>query len=837
MRALDCANPQRTLAHWTKKWLWIFYPLRKFSMFNSAQKGDSMNTNVCALRRAVSVFACVTVAMSLATCATQSSMQRAQSLEFSQRSDTQWETKPAREALSARWEFFWKQRAYPFNAIPAGARLAAMKQSEAGPKNISAVFTEVGPKGFTSTIEPTWGKMSGRARSLLVNPANSSTLYLGTATGGIWKSTNGGTSWTALTDKLDSLSIGSLEWVSSDATNNTFLVGTGEGPNGFYYSAGIFRTTDAGATFSKLAGSSIFERAAIPAVLVDPANASNIVVCVTAGQNNPGGGIEAPVSGLYRSTDAGVTFTQVKNGFCESLRATPGDFAVQYASLTGIGGNADGLYKSTDGGATFPAKLTMPADPNDFKRLNVGIGSGSAANRNIIYAGGKNGANATVLYKSTDAGATFTTLALDYCAAQCFYDNYIEVSPVNPNVVYFGGVGLFRTLDGGSTFDQPGTASGGGSIHVDHHLAIFDPTDATGKVMFELNDGGIYRASDADNATAANAGFLPISNNVGSLQHFDIDPHPTNPNIIFSGNQDNGSLFRTSSDTWVEYCGGDGGYALIDKTTPATMYCSFNFTSGGGTFNIKKTADSGADAFATNVSIATGTDTGEFISPIITDPTTSTTLYAGTSRVYKTVNGGTSWTPASLSGGTGNVTALAVAPTTSTHVWAGTAEGRIERSIDGGVTWTNSTTAALPGRYITSIAVSPTDHNVVYVSFSGFSAAAPAGHIFKSIDGGASWSNSGTARAPGALPDIPVNSIAINPMNASVVYAGTDVGLYTSLNGGATWEKFANFPNAGVSRVKISVGAGILAVGTNGRGTWTTSLSASDRIFSNGFEF
>lgn len=793
-----------------------------------------MNTNVCALRRVLPVFACVTVVMSLAACVTQSSMQRDQSLQFSQRSDTQWEPKPPREAVSARWEFFWKQRAYPFNAIPAGARLAAMKQSEDGARNISAVFTEVGPKGFTSTIEPTWGQMGGRARSLLVNPTNSATLYLGTATGGIWKSINGGTSWTALTDKLDSLSIGSLEWVSSDATNNTFLVGTGEGPNGFYYSAGIFRTTDAGATFSKLAGSSIFERSAIPAVLVDPANASNIVVCVTAGQHTPGGGIAAPTSGLYRSTDAGVTFTQVKTGFCESLRATPGDFAVQYASLTGIGGNADGLYKSTDGGATFPAKLTMPGVPNDFKRLNVGIGAGSAANRNIIYAGGKNAVDATVLYKSTDAGATFTTLALDYCAAQCFYDNYIEVSPVNPNIVYFGGVGLFRTVNGGATFDQPGTSGSGGSIHVDHHLGIFDPTDATGKVMFELNDGGIFRASDADNAAAASVGFLPINSNVGSLQHFDIDPHPTNPNIVFSGNQDNGSLFRTSSDTWVEYCGGDGGYALIDKTTPTTMYCSFNFSSGTGPFNIRKTVNSGADAFATNVSITTGTDTGEFISPLIMDPTTSTTLYAGTSRVYKTVDGGTSWAPASLSGGTGNITALAVAPTTPARVWAGTAVGRIELSTDGGVTWTNRTTAALPGRFITSIAVSPTDHNTVYVSFSGFSAATPAGHIFKSIDGGVSWSNSGTTRAPSALPDIPVNSIAINPMNASVVYAGTDVGLYTSLDGGATWEKFTNFPNAGVSRVKISVGAGIIAVGTNGRGTWTTPLS--DRIFSNGFD-
>lgn len=794
-----------------------------------------MNTIRCARGRRFPVAACVAAVMSLAACATQSSLERDQALEFSQRSDTQWEAKPARDALSARWEFFWKQRAYPFNAIPAGARLTAMKDGEAGTKNISAVFTEVGPKGFTSTIEPTWGQQSGRARSLLVTPGNSNTLYLGTATGGVWKSTNAGTSWTALTDKLDSLSIGSLAWVSSDATNNTFLVGTGEGPNGFYYSAGIFRTTDGGATFSKLAGSSTFERAAIPAVLVDPANASNIVVCVTSGQNNPGGGIPAPVSGLYRSTDAGASFTQIKAGFCESLRATPGDFSVQYASLTGIGGNADGLYKSTDGGATFPARLTMPADPTDFKRLNVGIGAGSAANRNTLYVGGKNAANVTVLYKSTDAGATFTTLSKDYCTSQCFYDNYIEVSPANPNIAYFGGVGLFRTLDGGATFDQPGSSGGGGPIHVDHHLGMFDPNDATGKAMFELNDGGIYRASSADDAVAASVGFLPISNNVGSLQHYDIDPHPTNANIVFSGNQDNGSLFRTTGDTWVEYCGGDGGYALIDKATPTTMYCSFSFT--GTSFNISKTLNSGADAFATSVNIATGADTGEFISPIIMDPNTSTTLYAGTSRVYKTTDGGMSWTGASLSGGTGNVTALAVAPSNSMNVWAATSAGRVESSANGGVTWTNRTTVALPGRYATSIAVSPIDANVVYVAFSGFSAAAPAGHIFKTTDGGTTWNNSATnmPSTPGALPDIPVNSIAIHPQNANVIFAGTDVGLYQSLDGGASWDKFANFPNAGVSRVKFSVGAGIVAVGTNGRGTWTTPLS--DVIFSNGFDF
>ncbi|MEO6076623.1 MAG: hypothetical protein ABIP56_07435, partial [Dokdonella sp.] len=449
-----------------------------------------MYTNRCALRRAFPVLACAVAASLLPACATQSSMDRSGSSLASRDAGFKSEEKAEREAPNARWEFFFKQRAYPFKTIPEGARLAAMKQSEAGAKNVSAVFTEVGPKGFTSTIEPSWGQMGGRARSLLVNPTNSAILYLGTATGGVWKSTNTGASWTPLTDKLDSLSIGSLAWDSSDTSNNTFLVGTGEGPNGFYYSAGIFRTTDGGATFTKLAGSSIFERAAIPAVVVDPANASNIVVCVTAGQNNPGGGIAAPVSGLYRSTDAGATFIQVKNGFCESLRATPGNFAVQYASLTGIGNNADGLYKSTNGGATFPAKLTMPADPTDFKRLNVGIGAGNAANQDILYVGGKNAADATVLYKSTDAGATFTTLALDYCAGQCFYDNYIEVSPVNPNIVYFGGVGLFRSMDGGTSFDQPGSNSGGGPIHVDHHLGMFDPTDATGKVMYELNDGG-----------------------------------------------------------------------------------------------------------------------------------------------------------------------------------------------------------------------------------------------------------------------------------------------------------------------------------------------------------
>lgn len=748
---------------------------------------------------------------------------------YSQRADTQWVAPPPRTALSERWEYFWNQRAYPTGKVPAGARLAAYRESLQGFRNPNAAFTDMGPKGFTSTVEPTWGQMSGRARALLVDPDTPGRWFLGTATGGVWRTTNSGASWTPLTDNLASLSIGDLAWDLTDATHNTFFVATGEGPAGFYYGAGIFRTTDGGTSFTKLAGSTPFEKMAISNFVVDPANAMNMVACVTSGSHVPGSGAPGPDAntGVWRSTDGGTTFTQVvTTNRCESLSVTPGDFATQYASFTGTFGPTDGLYKSTNGGAAW-TQLTTDLPDGPYERLEIGIGSG--ASTATIYVGGR-GSGATRLYKSTNAGANFTALSQDYCTSQCFYDNYIAVSPANADIAYFGGVGLFRTLDGGTTFDQPGTGGGGGAIHVDHHLGVFDPNDATGNTFLELNDGGIYRASDADNAAALSVGFVAVSANVGSVQPYDMDVHPTDPTVFVTGNQDNGTTQRQGSDVWVEYCGGDGGYTMIDHTTPDRRYCTTAYTTGtGGTLDVFWTVNAGADNYNPNQGTMTlgASETAEFIWPLEMDPNTSMTLYAGSQRVWKSVDGGSNWTPATLGSLDFNVTNIFVAQANSLHVWATKTNGEVWQSTDGGTTWNNRTTAALPGRYATSVVVHPTDVNTVFVTYSGFSSTTPAGHVFKSTDGGLTWANSGTLRgAPGNLPDIPVNTIAINPLNPNFVFVGTDIGAYISANGGAMWEKFANLPNAPVTRIKPSQGANILAIATNGRGVWTTPLTS-----------
>ncbi|MEZ5441533.1 MAG: hypothetical protein R3F15_08620 [Lysobacterales bacterium] len=738
----------------------------------------------------------------------------------------------------AREAWFYQQRAYPRDFIPAGARAKALRQADklplaqrsakAGP---GSLWTSVGPVGFDSNVAPSWGRMSGRVRALAIDPSNGSRLLLGVSTGGVWLSNDAGASWSPLTDNQPSLAIGAVAFAASNP--QVLYAGTGEG-NGSYYSVGLLRSNDGGANWTVLGGDT-FARGAFAGLAIDPTNPDVIVACVTNGSfYGRSGNLEAgSVGGIYRSTDGGQSFTQTANNFCRGLTVVPQDFNTMYHSATGFGAQ-NGVYRSTDAGQSWTL-LSGAVNGEDVGRLDIGVSRDGAR----VYIGGQKG-NEIVIQRSDDAGAnwnapTSTAIpnandgaagnALSYCESQCDYGNVVSVNPFDPNDVWLGGVGLYRSTDGGSNFSRVGenntpAAPGNGPLHVDHHVLVFDG-NAQG-TLYNGNDGGVYRSADSG------ASWNSIGGTLATMQPYHVSLHPTNPAIFYTGNQDNGTTRRTDNNVWTEINGGDGGFSAIDFANPQVVYASTT------ELNIVKSTDGGANFADAGFQRAEG-ETVEFIAPFVMDPTNSQVLYAGTNRLWRTTDAAANWAAVTgqLTGENASITHIAVAPSDANTVYVVGADGSVNKVVSGSAS--NVTAAPLPGRYATFVAVHPTDANTVFVTYSGFNSATAdrPGHIFRSSDGGSSWSN-----VSDNLPDAPANAVAIRPDQPGEVYVGTDVGVFVSFNGGGAWQRMGNgIPNAPISSLAVNGTTGLLAAATFGRSVWTTPLGATAPAGSTNYSF
>lgn len=725
----------------------------------------------------------------------------------------------------ARADWFYAQRAYPLASVPEGARQRALAQAEKiaevqgrNKAGSNSPWTLMGPTGFDSRIEPTWGRMAGRVRAMAIDPTNSNRLLLGTATGGVWLTSNGGQSWTPLTDTQPSLAIGA---VAIDPNNpNVFYAGTGEA-NGSYYGVGILKSTNAGQSWSVLGGT-LFNRGSIAGIAISPANSNVVVVCATSGKDQGSlATVGEDVGGIYRSIDGGQSFVQVVGAQCKDLAVVPTDFNTMYFVATRVGADG-GLYKSTDAGVSWN-RVAGAVAGSDIERMAIGLSNQGTR----VWLGGKKG-DQLVIQRSTDSGANWTTLATTdipgsvddaswelYCEGQCDYDNSVAVNPFDANEAWLAGVGAFRTRDGGATFTQYGANNaGGGPLHVDHHLVLFDRRQQG--VVYDANDGGIYRSADGGTT------WTSIGGTLATIQSYHIALHPTNRNIIFTGNQDNGTTRRLDNNVWVELGGGDGGYAAVNHANPQIVYASATELS------LQKSVDGGEDRFRAAI-VQVPREQGEpvsFIAPYVMDPVNPEVLLAATNRLWRTADGMQSWAPVSpaLTRSEGAViTNLAIARSDTSVVYTVASDGTVARGGAGGFVAIQR--APLPNRYATGVAVSPTDANTAYVTFSGFSDSTPSnpGHVFRTNDGGASWTN-----VSANLPNTPVSAIAINPTVPTEVYIGTDVGVFISNNAGGSWAKMnAGLPNTGVLSLAVNATTNVLAAATYGRSVWFADLNSS----------
>jgi photosystem II stability/assembly factor-like uncharacterized protein len=618
-----------------------------------------------------------------------------------------------------RSEWFYGQRAYPHKYVPAHARLTAFRQLESmmvmeiakrTPKSPS--WKSLGPQPVnTPYTDPV---VSGRVTALAINPTDESTIYLAGAQGGVWQTTNAGKKWKSLTDDQPSLAIGSL--VLDPANPTTIYAGTGEEnfSGDSYYGAGILKSTDGGTTWTQycsvfcgpVGGDGYYGGGArIGGIAIDPANNQTLLAAVAL----------LNADGIYRSTDGGQTWTQVLSGNPGTavIFDPTGGFA--YAALgNSFSGGTEGVYVSTDGGQTW--NTDNGAGAHSLALTNAGriVMAMAPSSPKTLYAGiaNVNDGSLVGMYKTTNGGSTWSALTStpDYCTPQCSYDNVIAVSPVNPKIIFAGGafgVTLVRSLDGGKMWSVLQSAQDDGFLHADTHALAFT-TD--GKKLFLGNDGGAYSTSQV---TAADPVFTALNTTLSITQFYPGLSVNSGATFAIGGTQDNGTEIYSGVPAWNQVTCGDGGYTAIDLAAPSTLYATCQEI-----FIQKSTTGGGSSSWQLVVNGIDEADRVDFIPPLVMDPAQPKTLYFGTYRVYQTTNGAGKWTAISpdLTNGPsfwGVVTSIAVAPTSSNTVYAGTGDSNVQVTTNAnagtGATWTNVTgTGRLPLRVISQVAVDPT---------------------------------------------------------------------------------------------------------------------------------
>ncbi|MBI5215150.1 MAG: choice-of-anchor D domain-containing protein [Ignavibacteriae bacterium] len=696
-----------------------------------------------------------------------------------------------------RWEWFWQQRVDENGDLPASDILyQRMKEYSAqySSQDVNAAgWTLIGP-----SVVPSSGGGAGRVNCVAVNPSNTNMIFAGSASGGLWKSTNGGTTWTSNTDALASLGVTAIVFDPNDS--NIMYMATGDADAGDTYSIGVLKSVDGGTTWSTTGlNYSTSSTATIRALVAHPTN-SNILLATTN-------------SGIYRTTNAGTNWSLVSSGTSRDLEVNKTDPTVWYATK-----NNSGVYKSIDGGATFSllSGVGLPASPPG--RIGIAVAASSPSTVYALYVNATDGFYG--LYKTTNAGASWSLqsntpniLSWDGTGSdgQGWYDLVLDVDPTNAAVVYVGGVNMYKSTTSGTSWTKiTHWYSGAGYpyIHADQHGMTFHPTNNA--TLFVGNDGGVFKSTNSGSS------WSDISSGLAITQFYRLGVSQTNVNRIFGGTQDNGTN-RVLNGAWEQILGGDGMESLIDYSDENIGYAELYYgdiyrtTNGGNSFSY--------------ISGGLG-ESGGWVTPYIINPINPKSIYVGTTKVYKSTNRGTNWAAISgaLSGGT--LASIAIAKSDTNTIYAGDYSW-IYRTTNGGSSWTNIT-SGLPSASKTYIAVHPNNKDIAFVTISGYGSS----KVYKTTNGGSSWTSISSG-----LPSIPTNCIVIHPTSTDNMFVGTDVGVYSTTNGGTSWSPFSlGLPNVVVNELEFHTASNKLRAATYGRGFWETSMgSGTGSIYGTAF--
>lgn len=749
-------------------------------------------------------------------------------------------------------------------------QMEAQRQS-AGTSAVAAAppsWTPLGPSPIPNgQTSPSEVPVSGRVTAIAVDPADPNTVYVGAAQGGLYRSQNGGVTWTALMDAAQSLAIGAITIDPLDHTK--VFVGTGESSlsGDSFFGVGVYLITNATSVTPVISGpfnsngaSDIFTGNSISRILVNPTNDSQIMVATTSGFS--GMSFEffntLPATGVYLSTNAmsaTPTFAlQAIQGITDrdvtDIAMDPGNPNTIVVNVFGLANAGDGgLWTSTSGNpwagtATWTQKVTKEA----IGKLAVNRSGAGPATTFFATFGERasctppSGPPVTVggtMMKSTDGGLTWLPVpaATGFCGGQCFYDMVTAVDPTNVNNIYLAGAAGSRTGSCGSGIMGKSTDGGAhfsplqANLHADSHATAIAPSNP--QVVYAGNDGGIFQST--------NAGVTWFSMNTAGFnatQFESLSVHPTDPNFAIGGTQDNGTPLMKPDGSWTRVDFGDGGFSAIDQnaidTTSVIMYHTyFNQTNnlvGYAEVNTGVNATEGTWNFFGCGSGNPGNngincaDSVLFYAPLALGPGNPNTVYYGSDHLYRSANSGTLNTAVSQVFSAGvPVSAIGISPQDDNVRIVGLANGQVFATSTGANPMVN-VTGGWAAMYIARAVIDPSNKATAYVTLDGYGTPA---HVWKTVN--LSSATPTWASASVGLPDVPVNAFAVDPSNSNVLYAGADIGVFASSDGGATWNPYgAGLPRVAVFDMKVVPVNHRLRVGTHGRGAWEIVGLASD---------
>ncbi len=668
-----------------------------------------------------------------------------------------------------RVEYRYKLRASEDGKIPFGALLKAKRQVDVMRAQKQKQPMDAGIWNW-EWLGP--GNVGGRIRSILIHPTSPSTMWIGAVSGGIWRTDNGGASWSPVDDFMATLAVGSMVMDPTDPL--VMYAGTGEG---FFNidalpGAGIFKTVNGGLTWIQLPSTNDTNFLNVNRLAHHPTIPGRLY-CVTTMPNGSGE--------IRWTTNGGTTWPRLATTYYAATDIKihpqhPNRLAVG-TSVPVTGGSVGDVLLSYDGGVnwikqTDNSSNKLPWSPG---RCEVHFGNGDT-----VYASIDD--NGTEIWRSVDSGATWSrrSTGSGYLGGQGWYNNVLWVSPHNSNFLLLGGVGLGRSTDGGATFTDMKP------FHADQHSIVSHPgyNGTTNRYIYVGGDGGIGWAYDT---TSVSAGWTLLNNNLGITQFYGGAAHPSG-SVIAGGTQDNDKVHfmpRFGTGNW--YVGpsynstwGDGGTTAIDQNNAARMYGEY---PGLG---FQRSDDSGRHYYRKTSGMTDGySSDGAWVAPFLIDPNASNILIAGGRTVWRTRDYAESWySIRSPLPSYAYVLAIDIALGNSARIWVGYGNGTVSTTSDTGGTWTDvdNNSPPLPNRSVTDIAVNPANENDAIVTFGGYQDSS----IWRTTDGGANWTcieGTGTYK----LPEIQINTVRFHPLSSNWIYIGTDLGVFASEDGGATW--------------------------------------------------
>jgi photosystem II stability/assembly factor-like uncharacterized protein len=696
--------------------------------------------------------------------------------------------------VSGQMMSWFTARAYPDPYYLNDKYMNGWLQAEAIRKQQTASRNGRLLSGMWNGIGP-GNNIGGRILTLAIDPNNSNKLFAGSASGGIWKSTNGGSSWAEVVTGLPVLGVASI--IIHPTNSNIIYAGTGEvyrvdstsgtpnpGNTGFSvwktrgtYGIGIIKSTDGGVTWSQVLSRSTSQLFAIQTLRFDPSNSNTVYACAT--------------DGLYRSTDAGSSWSKILNLTYVTDVVINGTSLV--AAVGNLGNTMKGIYKSTNNGSSWTKITSASGLPASFQGfIKFGYVS-SDPNTIVASIGVSEASGVNEIYKSTNFGTSWAAQSSStHCQWQYWCAHDVAINPFATDSLVFGGVDCYKYRISTSV------KSSAFSIHDDIHDIQFD--EAKRGTLYICCDGGVYKSINGGTS------FSQINSGLNATQFYaSIGVSTTDPSFYAGGLQDNGQVvYNGSSWTTVSGVGGDGTACAIDPGNNANVLVSRDARGVYKSVNGGSSASTAASYWGSVADSRTA-----FAAPIAYSKSNPSIVYLGSDNLHKSTNGGSSFSNNSYSTANNYIDALhktaitiAVSPTNSNKVYVSTSNfAQYDNDVDNlyltGTPNVLKTTTGntpfssimgsganmLPDRFIMDFAISNNNDDSVFVAVGGFGTA----HVYVTGDGGANWIAKGTG-----LPDVPFNAVLIDPVNPQVIYAAGDLGVYVSPNRGNTWYDFNN---------------------------------------------